>query len=215
MPGCPSWAFPPKPWAGFRPRPFSLPVHHETPDATHRAAEDTPSARALKGIDTVENPASTSRLPLELKAFYRDLVTACGGPKRAAEIVGAQASHMSEAMGAHNLDRWPRLDHVAMLEIECGQPIVTAALADRSGYSLNSETASDTHTSPLAHLHRIVSEVRDVECGILHAMQDGHLTAAERRDIRRQVQEAIAALNALCADLLDTSTAPRVVKPGA
>jgi hypothetical protein len=155
------------------------------------------------------------RPPLELKAFYRDLVIACGGPKRAAEITGGQASHISEAMAAHHLDRWPRIDQVALLEADCGQPIVTAALADRSGYSLNSVTASDANISPLAHLHRIVSEVRDVECGILHAMQDGQLTAAERRDTRRQVQEAIAALNALCADLIDTAAVARVVKPGA
>jgi len=171
---------------------------------------------ALKGIDLVENPASTSRLPVELKAYFRDLVTACGGPKRAAELVGAQPSHISEAMATHTLERWPRLDHVALLEADCGQPIVTSALADRSGYSLTCVTASDANTSPLAHLHRIVSEVRDVECGILHAMQDGQLTAAERRDIRRQVQEAVAALNALCADLIDpAASGPRAVKTGA
>lgn len=164
----------------------------------------------------MESPANTSRLPVELKAYFRDLVTACGGPKRAAEIVGAQPSHISEAMAAHNLDRWPRLDHVALLERDCGQPIVTAALADRSGYSLEAVTASGANASPLGHLHRIVSEVRDVECGILQAMQDGQLTAAERRDIRRQVQEAIAALNALCADLLDPhATSPRIVNPAA
>lgn len=38
-------------------------------------------------------------------------------------------------------------------------------------------------------------------------MQDGGISAAERRDIRRQAQDAIAALQALCADLLDDSTA--------
>jgi hypothetical protein len=153
--------------------------------------------------------------PLELKAFYRDLVTACGGPKRAADIVGAQQSHISEAMAAHS-ERWPRLDHVAMLEAECGQPIITAALADRVGYALEAVNAQGGQASPLAHLSRIVSEVRDVECGVLNAMQDGQLSAAERRDVRRQAQEAIAALNALCADLLDpASNVPSIVKTGA
>lgn len=154
--------------------------------------------------------------PVELKAYFRDLVTACGGPQRAAKILGAQQSHISEAMATHNLDRWPRLDHVALLEADCGQPIVTAALADRRGYALEAVNAAGDHSSPLAHLHGIVSEVRDVECGILAAMQDGQLSAAERRDIRRQAQEAIAALNRLCADLLDpAATGPRAVQTGA
>lgn len=160
----------------------------------------------------MQYPASHTRLPLELKAYFRDLVTACGGPKRAAELVGAQQSHISEAMGAHNPERWPRLDHVALLERECGQPIITAALADRSGYALAAVAASETVASPLGRLCEIVKQVRDVECGILSAMQDGQLSAAERRDIRRQAQEAIAALNALCADLLDPASVGSVAR---
>lgn len=155
------------------------------------------------------------RLPLELKAFYRDLVIACGGPKRAAEITGGQASHISEAMAAHHADRWARIDHVTLLEADCGQPIVTAALADRAGYALQAVSPQASHCSPLAHLARIVTQVRDVECSVLNAMTDGQLSAAERRDVRRQAQEAIAALNALCADLLDPAAGggvARVVK---
>lgn len=105
----------------------------------------------------MENPTNKPRLPLELKAYFRDLVVACGGPKRAAEITGGQASHISEAMAPHNADRWPRLDHVAMLEADCGQPIVAAALADRSGYGLQAVSSVGAHESPLAHLCRVVS----------------------------------------------------------
>lgn len=148
--------------------------------------------------------------PLELKAYFRDLVTACGGPKRAAEITGGQASHISEAMAAHCVERWPRLDHVALLEADCGQPIVTAALADRLGFALRAVNATASLTSPLGHLSRIVSEVRDVECGILNAMQDGKLSLVERRDVRKQAQDAIAALQALCADLLDPAAASNI-----
>lgn len=151
-----------------------------------------------------------ARLPIELKAFYRDLVTACGGPKRAAEITGGQPSHISEAMAPHHPERWPRIDHVAMLEAECGQPIVTAALADRLGYAIAAVTAPGGQRAPLSRLSHIVSEVRDVEVGILNAMSDGHITAGERRDIRKEAQQAIAALNALCADLADPA-APGVV----
>jgi hypothetical protein len=144
-----------------------------------------------------------AKVPIELKAFYRDLVIACGGPKRAAEVTGGQASHISEAMAPHHIDRWPRIDHVALLEAECGQPIVTAALADRMGYSVDAVSKGAFEASPLLHLSRIVTEVRDVECGILTAMADGQLSAAERRDIRREAREAIAALTRLCSDLLD------------
>jgi hypothetical protein len=162
----------------------------------------------------VENPTNKPRLPIELKAYFRDLVVACGGPKRAAEITGGQASHISEAMAAHSVDRWPRLDHIAMLEADCGQPIVTAALADRTGYALQAVSSQGASSSPLRHLSRIVSEVRDVECGVLNAMTDGQLSAAERREVRRQAQEAIAALNAVCGDLLDPPRSPNVAHIG-
>lgn len=152
----------------------------------------------------MENP--TTPRPLELKAYFRDLVVACGGPKRAAEITGGQASHISEAMASHSVDRWPRLDHIAMLEADCGQPIIAAALADRLGFALQAVSAAGNNESPLAHLCRVVTQIRDVEVGILSAAVDGRISESERRDIRREAQDAIAALNALCADLLGPST---------
>jgi hypothetical protein len=140
----------------------------------------------------------TLRPPVELKAYYRDLVTACGGPKRSADIVGGHQSHISEAMAPHCPDRWPRLDHIALLEAECGQPIMTAALAERAGYAIEQVAAAPRGQKSVSqHLHAIVSEFQDVEIGMISAMADGRIDAAERRDLRRDIQQAVQALQKL------------------
>lgn len=150
--------------------------------------------------------------PIELKAYFRDLVTACGGPKRAAEITGGHASHISEAMAPHNSDRWPRLDHIALLEADCGHPIVTAALADRVGYAVEPVSAESNSKTPIAHLASMTSEFRDVEVGLINAMADGEITAAERRELGKQTQELIAALTNFRAFLIDPPSAGNITR---
>lgn len=152
----------------------------------------------------------TERQPVELKAFFRDLVTACGGPKRAAQLVGAQASHISEAMAAHVPERWPRLDYIAILEADCGQPIVTSALADRLGYSIAPVAASGDPRPAVQHLASVTRETHDVVAALIDAMADGHVGEAERRQIRTQAQEAIQALHKLCADMADPAAGGNV-----
>ena len=152
----------------------------------------------------------TGRQPVELKAFFRDLVTACGGPKRAAQLVGAQASHISEAMAAHVPERWPRVDQVAILEADCGRPFVTAALADRLGYSVAPVATGEDAKPAVQHLATVTRETHDVVAALIDAMADGHVGEAERRQIRAQAQEAIQALHKLCADMADPAAGGNV-----
>jgi hypothetical protein len=142
------------------------------------------------------------RQPIGLKAHFRDLVTACGGTKRAAEIAGMQASHLSEAMAAHNLERWPRIDHVALLESECGAPIVTKALADAAGFDIVRRDAQAPHLKPLDHLRSIMKESAEVHQGLADALADARIDPRERRALLLEVDQALAGLNNLRLDLL-------------
>lgn len=141
--------------------------------------------------------------PTELKAHFRDLVSACGGTKRAAAKLGAQPSHISEAMGPHWDDRWPRIDHVAVLESDCQQPIVTRALADRLGYALVAVDVDKPRRAALEHLGSILKECGEVEVALVRASADGRLSHVERRLLLTQVNEALAVLTSLRVDLLN------------
>jgi hypothetical protein len=157
------------------------------------------------GIDTEANPM-TERQPVELKAFFRDLVTACGGPKRAAQLVGAQASHISEAMAAHVPERWARLDQIAILEADCGQPIMTTALAERLGYSVAPAVASSEPKPVIEHLGAITQGFADLHAKVLEAMRDGHIGEGERRQILQSASGLAATVNNLRADAADPAS---------
>ena len=141
------------------------------------------------------------RPPLELKAYFRDLIAACGGTKRAAQITSFNACNLSSAMAAHETERWPRIDHVMLLEADCGAPIVTAALADAAGFALVARRSAAPRLDTLHHLRGIRKETGDVQLQLAAAMHDGALSRNERRALRKEVGEAQAALEALRRDL--------------
>lgn len=133
------------------------------------------------------------RQPIELKAYFRDLVEACGGTKRAAEKVGGHASHVSEAMATHITDRWPRLDHVAILESECGQPLVTRYLADQLGFDLAQRDGKSLGDLPQAFAVAM-KEMADVQVAYAAAIANREVDTAERAELVKQANQAIASL---------------------
>lgn len=142
------------------------------------------------------------RQPIGLKAHFRDLVAACGGTKRAAEIAGMQASHLSEAMASHNLERWPRIDHVALLEAECSAPIMTRALADAAGFDIVRRDAQPPGLKSLDHLRIIMKQCDEVHHGLADALVDSRISPRERKDLLVDIDQALGALMNLRLDLL-------------
>ena len=134
-----------------------------------------------------------SKLHLAAKAFFRDLLDACGGPKRASTITEHPDSHLSAMGAAHVHDRWPRLDHVIDLEQECGQPFVTRFMADALGYDLVQRQRS-AHGKPMEVFARLVKETSDVQVCMVEAMADGRLNSVERAEIIKEAQQAIGEL---------------------
>lgn len=139
---------------------------------------------------------------LALKALWRDLVAACGGPCRAATITRGCQSRISEAMAPHATDRFPALDQVYDLELECGSPIVTRFMADRHDFDLVPRPGAPARPATLHHhLARLIVETADVEAGLATAIADGRLDPSERATLRREIDQAMAQLNRLRADL--------------
>ena len=139
-------------------------------------------------------------LLLAVKAAWRDLVKAAGGQERAALLTRTSQSRISEAASVAHMDRAPRADHVAVLEADCGVPIVTRMLADRARFTLSPKGVHRT-ADPHVHLAAIITETAELTAFTAQALADGKVSVAEARDWRRKAQDAITALQALDAQM--------------
>lgn len=127
------------------------------------------------------------------KAFFRDLMDACGGPKRCQKLTSHPDSHLSAMGSPHVTDRWPRLDHIIDLERDCGQPIVTRYLADLLGFEL--VPREGRKAGDLPHVFAAaMKEMAEVQVAYVTAVANHHVDAAERAELVRQANQAIAGL---------------------
>lgn len=140
-----------------------------------------------------------------LKRASKELVRAVGGTSEAAEITGSRQQRMSD-VGLANTPDFLRLDEVQSLEDEAigsdGWPPVTRALARHHGFILvkvpERPAAADWHRE-MGELSGHAGEVVQTICV---SLADGKVSSAEATVIRAKVveaQEALAALDALCA----------------
>ena len=137
-----------------------------------------------------------SKEHLAAKAFFRDLMDLCGGPKRCSRLTGHPDSHLSAAGSVHYEDRWPRIDHVIDLESECGNPVLTRFLADLQGFDL--EPRDGRLSSDLPHtIAAMFKEIADVITTVSASQADGRVDIVERAAIIKEAQDAIAKLQDL------------------
>lgn len=148
---------------------------------------------------------------LKLKASWRRLVQLAGGGKHVIEqkITRGSEARISEAAAPNLMDRFAAVDQVLDLELECGQPIVTQALADLAGYDLVPRQGAQ----PIgihAHFARIIRETRDVELKMAEAMADGSISDRERDEIIKECMEAIEALQLMLNELRSAKSGGRL-----
>ncbi len=123
-----------------------------------------------------------------LKAALRDLVAACGGIERTAEIV---------TMGKSTVGRWqdpdakdfPSIAVVAQLEAECGRADVSRAMAEIAGIPIGSrEREAEGNACIMAsHAEAVTRAARMMAEGAM-AFSDSHVTPAEATSMDRAVQ---------------------------
>jgi hypothetical protein len=138
---------------------------------------------------------------LALKAAWRDLVQMCGGPVRAARLTRGCQSRISEAMAADHPGRFPALDQVLDLELDCGQPVVSALLADLSGCDTVRRPAGAA--LPMhSHFARIVTGCGGLEAVLALALADQTIDTAERTRLAAAANLALEQLQAFKSSLL-------------
>lgn len=138
-------------------------------------------------------------LCLALKAKWRDLVKVGGGTDHASALVGVGISRISDYGSPEHMDRYPRIDQITQLELDCGMPVFTRYLADLHGYDLVQREAR-SERGIHSHFTSIVTEVAELQTRMAAAMADGTITDQERADIAKEAQEAANALQAMIAE---------------
>lgn len=128
-----------------------------------------------------------------LKAMTDHLVEAVGGGTTASRILGHKSpAPVSSARSISFPDRWLQLDDLMVLERRAQRPIVSEWLVDRC--LRDPERARPQLTmEAVAHL---ATEGAGAKLAVVHALADGKVCAADRREVARELREL--------RDLVDT-----------
>lgn len=127
-------------------------------------------------------------------------VEAAGGVVAVAEKLGQARSKISEKASPFHLDRAFTVLDVAEIERLAKTPAITRALAQLAGFDLVPVGRFDLE-NPHLHLARVIAETGEVTALTAKALEDGKISVAEARTLKREAREAITALQAFEAQL--------------
>jgi len=123
----------------------------------------------------------------QLKAILRHMVARAGGTNKAADLCGSPSSELSLWTNDES-NRFIPVDHLLQLDARVGD-LFLKEFARLRGYELiaieEQPNASPTVIKSIAELSRTTGEL---EYTTLEAIEDNHLTPAERR----RIQDCIA-----------------------
>ncbi|QPC87393.1 hypothetical protein GA830_12065 [Mesorhizobium sp. NBSH29] len=142
-------------------------------------------------------PNANSR-HFRLKAAQRDLIAACGGVERAAEIASYSKSAVGRWYNGDSPELMP-LDALDRLETECGRDFVTEALAHNRGRRLTDRDGeTGDAASILSHHAEVTRSFAELVQASALAFADGRVTPVEAVAIDRH-----------CAALIETASGLR------
>ncbi len=148
--------------------------------------------------------SNPSALSLSLKAAFRRLVEACGGQESAILIPGMpiQRHQALSEYGRVNESQQARIDVIALMEADCGRPIVTEQLARASGHVLVALPAVVATRSPLGKVTgAAMKETSEVFAKLGAFLDDGELSPAEARKLDKEIDDAVVKLLELKAQI--------------
>jgi hypothetical protein len=142
------------------------------------------------------------REPGSLKEATARLITACGGQRKAAELVRVKATQIASYSDSDaKFDRvFMPVDIAAVLEAHCGAPIVTRYLAlARGALVIDLPKAGDGPYSE--KLARMASEGGQTFAAGARAISDGKITLREARTAKAEAIELASAVAGYISDL--------------
>lgn len=136
-----------------------------------------------------------------VKAAQRDLIERCGGIERAVTITGFSKSHVGRWNNPNDPDLMP-IGAVRALEQDCGQPLITAVMAEASGRRLTDpEGERQSEVNVLAAHAEVMRLSGELANKVAVSIADGHFTSTEVTAVDR----IAAALEKATSDLRATA----------
>lgn len=134
------------------------------------------------------------------KKAQADLVEACGGLMRSADLIGKSRAWVHQCTDENEPDVELKLSQIRILERDCGQPIVTSFLALEARHAL--VPLDFDASSPLStDMARLGERVSALFGRYAESMADGNLTAKEAAELKDEVHKALGALGSMLPDL--------------
>lgn len=139
-----------------------------------------------------------------VKAAQRDLIKLNGGIERAAELTSISKSQIGRMNNPADGELMT-LAAVVILEADCGQPVVTAVMAEANGRRLTDPEAERAAEVSVLSAHAdVMRQSGELAHSMAVAISDGRVTPAEAQTIDRvaaKVAEANAELRAALAGI--------------
>lgn len=124
-----------------------------------------------------------------VKAAQRDLIERCGGILRAEQLTGFSKSHVGRWNNPNDPDLMP-LGAVRALEADCGQPLVTAVMAEANGRRLTDpEEERRSQANVMVALAEAMRNSAEVMHAAAMAMADGEITPTEATAVDRALSQ--------------------------
>jgi hypothetical protein len=138
-----------------------------------------------------------------LKAAMEDLVTRCGGQKRAGALMDGVSQQMVSLICDRDSNSMLTLRGKLALEADCGAPVVTAVEAELLGFKLVRDGAAPSGDACAYTAHAaVMKEVGDL-CGVFAtSVADGRFSRTDAETARRELAQlrlAIERFERVCA----------------
>jgi hypothetical protein len=148
--------------------------------------------------------SAPTKYSLALKAAFRRLVEACGGQESVILIPGMPLKRHQALSEYGNIDEpgQARIDVIALMEADCGKPLVTELLARATHHVLVPLPAVVGSHNPLGRVTgAAMKETSEVFAKLGKFLDDGKLSAAEGRQLDKEIDQAVIQLLALRAQV--------------
>ena len=126
-----------------------------------------------------------------LKTVSRRVIECCGGVSSAESITRVNNSHLSkyQSRSEDNAGTFMPIDVALDLDMDCGEPIITRAMAESQGFRLVINDTSDDELPCAQKLLNKVSTIShshaDLTQALIVAASDGEITPNEVTDIEK------------------------------
>jgi hypothetical protein len=147
-----------------------------------------------------------------IKAATRDLVKACGGVERSADLAHVGKSTVARWYSLKDEDIIP-ISAVLSLEADCDMPFVTQIMADLNGRSLTDQDAvRDTAGCLTTGHNNLMGKFAELTTELVAAKADGVVTPAEAEVLDRKAAEMERAASDMRQTLAAKKAGVRLVR---